>query len=149
MPSVLSALGELVRAVREVAAAIGRERDREREDPAVNAQLVQLSGTLAELVRRVDEMERTRALWEANTEASLIRALEDHRAARRSEERERMGRKKRARDEDEEGTLAFADPEAAGSIGPAAGVPAVPAPVANGARDRGAAARAAKWGWVS
>lgn len=117
-----------------------------RAELAKPVETAELTGRVAALMLQVEEMHRARALWEANTEASLVRALEDHKAARRAEERMRDARRKSRRDEDEEGTLDVVVPETPGSDGSAARLQVVPAPVAERHRGRGAAARQAKWG---
>jgi len=102
-----------------------------------------------ELAQRVETLERSRALWEAEVQGLLIKAEQAERNTRASEERQRKALRdaKRAEgaDTDEAGTL-----EAGGALngaqGAGEGMPPM-RPVLGAPRRRGAeAARRAKWG---
>lgn len=99
-----------------------------------------------DLERRVAELERQRALWEANMEAALGRVEEQFKAARRTEERTRNMLRREAEDDEAEASPEIptnwrAAIDAHAATGPSAGVPPVPPRVAE--RE---AARARKWG---
>lgn len=146
MPAVVSAIGEVVAGLGSLTAAVDLASQRSPLEQNALGALARIELELKSLRTRVDEMELTRAKWEANTEASLIRALEDHKAARRSEERERAQRGKKKRDDDEEGTLGALVSEETGSVSEAPRLSPVPTTLAHRNRSRGEAARAAKWG---
>jgi len=137
--ATVSAIAEVAGAVKDVGAAVreGGLGDRAPQD-------------VSALQARLDELERTRALWEAEMEAAVMRAQNERRTARAAEQRaiereKRINREEPDDAQDDEGTLGqprleVAPPSHAEEMQP------VRQSVGAGRKGRRAAAVQAKWG---
>ncbi len=105
-----------------------------------------------DLVRRVDELERSRALWEAELEGQLAKAEQERKNARNAEERARGMLKRVTSEGDADGLEDLPEEYLAavrgrnGDAGEAEGMPAVRSRVGLSREERKAMARAYKFG---
>lgn len=119
-----------------------------------------LDDALADLDRRLDSIERNRAIWEGEMEAAMVKVDSKFRAARAAEERERHLRKSNEEtdESDDEGMEGLPDEYIRAiqglhaDAGEGEGVPAlyqdVGAAGANGALSGRELARRKKWGMI-
>lgn len=105
MFGVIRDLVESNRRLRIAILAVGEHLDKMNSMPAEPVVLDQ-----SDLLSRLDDLERSRALWEATMEAELLKAESQYKSARNAESRART---MAASDEDNEGDLPSAEEIAA------------------------------------